>query len=100
MRSPAERRLRLLELYYELQRFARTHGEQFPASIRESAIEETHWNVTAELPVQFIYLPGRSLRVVGLPLAYEPEVYAGDPLVLLVGGEIVSLPRERLATSP
>lgn len=95
----AARRLQLAELWQRLRKHADANEGRMPASPAESGIDDEFWTLPDVSGLRYVYVPGRTDADIGLPLAYEPQLFAGDPLVLLVGGEVVSLPRERIEQS-
>ena len=95
----AKRRLQLADLRLQLERFALEHDGAYPASIEESGIDESLWKVPDTSGLIYEYVGARTQRDRDLPLVFEPAYFECDPLVLLVGGDIVRLPRDRIEQS-
>ena len=92
----AKRRLQLADLRLQLERYALAHDGMYPSSVSESGIDESLWKVPDTAGLTYEYIGGRTMRDRDLPMVFEPAFYDGDPLVLLVGGDIVHMPRDRI----
>jgi hypothetical protein len=85
------RRERLSQLGAALQAFAREHEGHFPTSSQVDQIATELWSAFGSSEIRYVYWQGLSLDGPSQPLASEPNVYAGEQLVLFTDGEIKSL---------
>lgn len=92
------RRAKLQRLSAALHRFAATHDGKFPKSLDEISATET-WDVPGFPGTRYILRPVADISDSPGPLAHEPEVFEGDPLVLLTSGEIVQRPASSLSAA-
>jgi hypothetical protein len=99
----AERREKLHSLYRDLLQFALRHDGALPQSREEAELSESVWSVPGFAGTEYVYLPGGQVDGPPRPLAYEPEVFDGDLLVLMTDGQTRLLPLAdilRLAEAP
>ena len=85
------RRRKLALLGSLLNRYAMQHEGNYPANDQVSEIPAEAWNLPDLPGTRYVYVPGRTDNGNALPLAYEPTIYDGDPLVLLTSGQIVAM---------
>jgi hypothetical protein len=81
------RQEKLQALYRELLRYALRHDGALPASRESAELTEETWFLPDLAGTEYIYLPGSKLDGPPRPLAYEPEVFDGDLLVLMTDGQ-------------
>lgn len=81
------RRYKLEQLRTELWRFADEHNGQFPPDQLTSAISEEVWLAPAG-KFKYLYVGGLTSQSPILPLAYEPDKYGQERMVLLTNGMI------------
>jgi hypothetical protein len=90
--SDSARRERLQRLKAALWQHARSHGGRFPASRSEPAIPDELWRLPGESGARYVYVGGGEVTTFdGVPMAYEPEVFAGDRWVLFTDGTVSQL---------
>jgi hypothetical protein len=98
-----QRRQKLERLSAALHRYAGTHDGASPSSINDLATNDLATNEVWEVPgrsgTAYILQPNQSVSTDPKPLAYEPDVFDDDPLVLLTSGEIVQRPIDAIARS-
>src|SRR4051812_40814312 len=94
-RQITERHRALERLRDALWRYAEGHGKRFPPPEATGAIPEDLWTAPASGGQRYIYMGGpfpEEDAYLGAPLAYEPEAFGPDRLVLLVDGTILWMP--------
>ena len=83
-----ERHQHLAALQKALWTFAATHDGKFPAQA-DPAIEASLWEMPGTGGMQYLYVSGKKAKTAAdppEPLAFEPEIYGPDRLVLTTGG--------------
>lgn len=89
------RRYKLEQLKHALWHFAEEHQGLFPSEAVRSQIGDTVWfEPTGQLP--YHYVEGLAINPSSVPLAYEPDVYGPERMVLLTNGYIELLPIKRI----
>ena len=86
------RQEKLQALYRELLRYALRHDGSLPESKEAAELEGKTWFLPGLTGTEYVYLPGGKLDGPPRPLAYEPEVFDGDLLVLMTDGQTRRLP--------
>jgi hypothetical protein len=84
----AARREKLAALYQSLLRFADLHEGKYPATKDEAGLTVTEWDVPSLAGTSYIYVPNRESGGPPVPLAFEPEVFDAEQLVLMTDGRI------------
>jgi hypothetical protein len=79
-----------------LWRHARAHEGRFPSDRSTADIPRELWQVPDPSGMSYLYVGGLSVADDG-PLAYEPELFGSQRLVLFASGEIRRLEWEQLA---
>jgi hypothetical protein len=89
------RRYKLEQLQHALWHFASEHQEQFPTKDTLSQIDDTVWmEPTGRL--RYHYVGGLTSDSASVPLAYEPDTYGQERMVLMTNGHIELLPIEHI----
>ncbi len=89
------RHYKLVQLRDALWHFAEEHQGQFPIKTMPSHIDEAIWfEPTGQL--RYHYVEGLSITPSPVPLAYEPDVYGQERMVLFTNGHVELLPIERI----
>lgn len=91
-----KRRDQLEKLRVALWNYAAQHQGQFPAARTDPAIPADLWKLPDPSGVQYLYLGGK-LDTQPLPLAFEPEIYGNERMVLYRNGEIRLVDNDALA---
>ncbi len=86
-----QRRAHLENLQKALWRCAQQHKGQFPESDASPQIEPALWQLPGVAEMRYLYVPGLKIDPSPRVLAFEPDVYGGDRLVLRTDGTIVAL---------
>jgi hypothetical protein len=84
----ASRREKLAALYQSLLSFADLHAGKYPATKDEAGLMLTEWDLPTLPGTSYIYLTDRESGGRPVPLAYEPEVFDNEQLVLMTDGRI------------
>lgn len=82
-----KRRGHLEKLRGALWAYAVQHQGQFPASRTDPAVPAELWKLPDPSGVEYLYLGGK-LEARPAPVAFEPEVYGSERMVLYSNGEI------------
>jgi hypothetical protein len=91
-----ERRTRLEKLRDALDKYAMEHDGQYPLERSNPAIPAELWNVPDPSGMQYLYIPAE--RGKGpIPLAFEPELFGSERLVLCANGAIVTMTSDDIA---
>lgn len=85
------RRHKLDQLRITLWQFAEGHGGQFPLSPQAGETPEEMW-VSPDGKLKYVYVGGASTDSGMRPLAYEPDSYGHQRMVLFANGAIELLP--------
>jgi len=91
-----ERKDQLAKLKDALWRYADANAGKFPPSASEPSIAVGVWLVPYPTEARYLYVPG----VRGndkMPLAFEPELFGAERLVLCVDGEIRTMASDEIA---
>jgi hypothetical protein len=91
-----ERKGQLEKLRAALWKYADEHGGKFPVVRSDPAIAAALWNVPHPTGTQYLYAPGERGNST-TPLAFEPELFGVDRLVLCVDGEIRTMTSDEIA---
>lgn len=89
--SEAHRREHLGKLRTALLQFAATHQGRFPAADEMTVVASDLWEVPEAAGMRYIYVAGQSASHLPEILAYEPEIVAGQRLVLKTNGDIMAM---------
>jgi len=92
----ASRHGKLNQLAEALSRYAKQHGGRYPEDRHAGDIPDQLWQLPTVAQVEYIYIAGQSTEGPEAPLAFEPDLFSGEPLVLLTTGEIVRMSREQI----
>ena len=68
-----------------------------PSNRADPAISGERWQVPDPSAMRYLYVGGLDIQGGMRPLAYEPEVFGGERLVLLANGVIARVSSEQLA---
>jgi hypothetical protein len=90
------RRTLIGKLQSALLEHARQHEGHYPASLDELSPEASAYEVPNRAGARYILVADRTLEGPALPLAYEPEVYAGKHFVVFTKGRPEELPYEEI----
>jgi hypothetical protein len=91
-----ERQRRLEELRDSLRQFAATNDGAYPQSLDDARIPEGVRQPPHSGGLQYVFMPKLTLHDGVTVLAYEPEIFGRERLVLLADGQIVSMGQEHL----
>lgn len=91
-----ERKDQLAKLRDALWKYADAHDGKFPNSRTDSGISALTWSVPHPSDVQYLYVGGVR-RDEPAPLAFEPELFGTDRLVLCVDGGIRIMMSDEIA---
>lgn len=92
-----EARLQSLDrLRIALWTYARGHDGKFPPDDRSPEIPEEAWRVPDPSGMRYVYARGQSADRGHAPLAYEPDIFGGDRVVLFTDGEVRRMSSEDL----
>ncbi len=87
--DPDPARVRKLEgLRDALWSFAWAHDGRFPAGVEVDQLPDDAWRVPDPSGMRYLYVEGRAPNEGAVPLAYEPELFGKQRLVLLTDGAI------------
>jgi len=87
--SPDLRRFEKLQrLQVALWEYALSHDGQFPSDRSASGVSAERWESPDVSCMRYVYVPGQRAGRGNVPLAYEPEVFGPQRLVLMTNGEI------------
>lgn len=92
----AERDRQLGFLRDELQRYADQNEGRFPTASELDDVLLRRFQLPGPSQLQYVYVPGRTVDDGAVPLAYEPNIFGGNSLVLLANGELVSMAFDEL----
>jgi hypothetical protein len=95
--TDAARTEQLRKLYDALKRYADAHAGKFPADRDGSDVPGERWQVPDPSAMRYLYVGGLDTQSGMRPLAYEPEVFGGDRLVLLANGVVARVSSEQFA---
>lgn len=90
------RRERLDSLRAALWRYAASHDAHFPPDRSDTEIPKDRWQLPDPSGMRYLYVPGQSPDRGETPLAYEPEIFGPQRLVLLTSGDIRSMTSEEI----
>jgi hypothetical protein len=93
------RRHKLETLRVALWEYAIAHEGRFPSDVSDPAIAADRWQVPDPSGMRYLYVAGRHLSSRAEPLAFEPELFGSDRLVLLSNGEIRAMSSDDLAVA-
>lgn len=97
--KPTENRRQKLEaLRTELWKFAATHNGRFPSQAEADRFPADLWATGKGADLRYLYFPGHKAGQVPAVLAIEPELRAGEQLVLMSDGVIVRMTPDEVAT--
>jgi hypothetical protein len=85
--TEAERRQKMEDLRFALWDFARKNGGRFPASPGEPAVPTERWQLPGPSGMRYLYT-ANPVADPAAPLAWEPEVFGAQRLVLFSDGAI------------
>jgi hypothetical protein len=91
------RRDKLEALRFALWDYARTHEGQLPPDRSTPEIPEERWQLPDASGLRYLYVGGHAAGKGTRLLAYEPELYGPERLVLLTNGDIRLMPFEEIA---
>jgi hypothetical protein len=86
--SDGPRYEQLQRLQLALWEYAHGHGGRFPPDRSAPEVPAERWQTPDPSRMRYVYVPGATTGGEPVPLAYEPEVYGPERLVLLTNGEI------------
>jgi hypothetical protein len=89
--SETSRRQHLEQLRTALWHFAATHNGRFPSLAEVGAIKTALWEVPESSGMRYGYVPDLRAGYAPELLAYEPELYPDQRLVLKANGDIVMM---------
>jgi hypothetical protein len=87
----AVRRQHLEKLRTALWHFAATHNGRFPNADEVTAIPRELWEVPDGGGLRYLYRTGLTAGHAPDPLAWEPELDAGERFVLRVNGDVLTM---------
>jgi hypothetical protein len=90
------RRTRIGKLQSVLLEHARQHDGKYPIALDELPLEPAALEVPNRAGSRYVLIAGRTLDGLAVPLAYEPEVYAGKHFVLFTKGRPEELPYDEI----
>lgn len=90
------RRMQIGKLQSALTDHARQYDGHYPASLDELSLEAAACEVPSRAGSRYILVAGRTLEGPAVPLAYEPEVYAGKHFVVFTKGRPEELPYDEI----
>lgn len=90
-----KRREQLEKLRGALWAYAVQHQGQFPAARTDPSVPADLWKLPDPSGVQYVYVGGK-LDAASVPLAFEPEIYGNERMVLFTNGEIRLVENEAL----
>jgi hypothetical protein len=93
--TEASRTEQLRKLYDALKLYADAHEGKYPDR-NTSDVPGERWQVPDPSGMSYVYVGGLGTLSGMRPLAYEPEVFGGDRMVLLANGVIVRMRTEQL----
>ena len=91
-----QRKDQLKLLREALWKYADEHEQNLPTAKSDPAIGPELWNVPHSSGVQYLYVPG-TRRNAPIPLAFEPEVFGIDRMVLCQDGVIRIMTSDEIA---
>lgn len=93
-----ERKDALTRLKVALWKYADEHDGKFPAAKSDPAVATELWTVPDPSGMTYLYTPGSTGRSrTNIPLAFEPELFGADRLVLCDDGEIRTMTSDEIA---
>jgi hypothetical protein len=95
--TEASRTGQLRKLYDALKGYADANDGKYPASRDGSDVPRERWQVPDPSGMLYVYVAAFDVQSGMRPLAYEPEVFSGDRLVLLSNGVIARLTSDQLS---
>jgi hypothetical protein len=93
-----ERRHQLEKLREALWKYADEHEGKYPLAKSDTAIASPLWKVPDPSGMQYLYVAGARSKE-SVPLAFEPEIFGADRLVLFANGEIRTMTSDEIAQS-
>jgi len=94
-----ERRARLEKLRDALDKYANEHDGKYPLERSDPAIPADLWNVPDPSGAQYLYVPAERGKG-ATPLAFEPELFGAERLVLCANGAILTMTSDDIARFP
>ena len=91
-----DRKQQLENLKDALWKYADEHEGKFPLAKSDPALAAPLWNVPHPTEVQYVYVAGKRGNEKA-PLAFEPELFGADRLVLGVDGVIRTMTSDEIA---
>lgn len=86
--TEGDRRQKLESLRTALWDYARNHEKQFPADRSAADLPAGAWQLPGPARFDYIFVSGVTPDMGKVPLAYEPELFGPQRLVLLADGDI------------
>jgi hypothetical protein len=77
--------------------YARHHDGRFPPNAAPPEVPEDAWRVPDPSGMRYLYTPGLVADRGASPMAFEPEIFGKERLVLLTNGEIVRMSDHELS---
>jgi hypothetical protein len=91
-----DRREAIDRLRVALWTYARGHGGTFPPDASGTELLDELWQVPGPSGARYLYRGGQSLHADVAPLAFEPEVFDRDRLVLMTSGAVRTMSSKEL----